>query len=480
MQKLANFIDGKYIAPQNGKYLDNINPATGQVYSLIPDGDALDVVDAFRSANKAFADWSAMPVQERADILLKIGDILMRRREEFAMAESTDMGKPYWLAYETDMMRAIQNFKFFANRIVQHQEQSSEMDGKGLNYSLREPIGVTGLISPWNLPLYLLTWKIGPALAVGNTAVCKPSELSPMTAYMLGEVFNEAGLPPGVCNIVHGRGPTVGDAIVTHPGIPLISFTGGTATGAVILEKAGRQFKKMGMELGGKNANLIFDDADLKKCLPMTLRSSFLNSGQICLCGSRIYVQEKIYDEFMSQFVAETKKLKVGDPKAKDTFMGPIVSQAQREKIMKTIEQAVSEGGKILAGGEALELEGEFKNGYFMRPTIIADLTDCSDIWQNEIFGPVVTVRSFKYAHEAVKWANNSQYGLAATIWTQNLSRAHKVARELKAGSIWINTWTKRDLRVPFGGYKASGLGREGGDHSIDFYTEQKNICIEY
>ena len=480
MQQLANFINGKYVPPKNGKFIDNFNPATGEVYAQIPDSDALDVVEAFRAASTAFEKWAKMPVQERTDILLRVADILSERRQEFAEAESRDMGKPLWLAREVDMNRAILNFKFFANRVVQHQERASHMDGQGLNYALHEPIGVTGLISPWNLPLYLLTWKIAPALAVGNTAVCKPSELSPMTAYMLGEVFNQAGLPPGVCNIVLGRGETAGDAIVTHPGIPLISFTGGTDTGAMILEKGGRKFKKMGMELGGKNANIIFKDADLKKCLPMTLRLSFLNSGQICLCGSRIFVQENIYDEFMEKFVADTKSIKVGDPFENETFMGPVVNREHKQKIVAAIEQAVGEGGKVVAGDEELDLPEKLKNGYYLRPTIITDLTDCSELWQKEIFGPVVTVRPFKYPHEAIKWANTSPYGLSATVWTQDLSRAHKVAQSLQAGTVWVNTWSKRDLRVPFGGYKASGLGREGGDDSIDFYTEQKNVCIEY
>jgi aminomuconate-semialdehyde/2-hydroxymuconate-6-semialdehyde dehydrogenase len=480
MQKIKNFINGEYVDPSNGKYLDNYNPATGEIYSLLPDSDALDVVLAFQAANKAFDGWSKMPVQERANILLRVADIIERRREEFARAESTDMGKPFWLANETDMNRVIANFRFFANRVVQHQEHASDMDGAGINYSLREPIGVTGLISPWNLPLYLMTWKIAPSLAVGNTAICKPSELSPMTASMLGEVFNEAGLPPGVCNIVQGRGETVGDALVSHPGIPLISFTGGTDTGAKILERSSRFFKKMGMELGGKNANIIFNDADLDKCIQTTLRSSFLNSGQICLCGSRIYVQQEIYNEFIEKFVAETKSLKVGDPNDKDTFMGPLVSKDQWSKVKYAIAQAKKEGGKVLTGEEEFNLPEKNKNGYFLRPTIISDLTDCSDLWQNEIFGPLVTVRPFKYKHEAIKLANTSSYGLSATIWTRNLNTAHTTAQQIKAGSIWINTWTKRDLRVPFGGYKASGLGREGGDYSIDFYTEQKNICVYF
>ncbi|MCB9027258.1 MAG: aldehyde dehydrogenase [Bdellovibrionaceae bacterium] len=480
MQQIKNFINGEFVAPQNGRYLDNFNPATGLVYSQLADSEAIDVVMAFKAAHKAFESWSKTPVQERANILLKIADIIERRRQEFAEAESLDMGKPLWLASEVDMPRAILNFRFFANRILQFQEKSSDMDGQAINYSRHEPIGVTGLIAPWNLPLYLMTWKIAPSLAVGNTAVCKPSELSPMTASMLGEVFNEAGLPPGVCNIVQGRGETVGDSIVTHPGIPLISFTGGTDTGAIILQKAGKMFKKMGMELGGKNANIIFKDAELDKCIETTLRSSFLNSGQVCLCGSRIFVQQEIYNEFMDRFVQATKNIKVGDPRDKNNFMGPVVSKEQKEKVLAAIAQAKQEGGKILAGEESLELPEANQQGYFVRPTIIDDLTDCSDLWQKEIFGPVVTVRPFKYKHDAIKWANNTSFGLSASVWTRDLKTAHSVAQELKVGTVWVNAWSKRDLRVNFGGYKESGLGREGGDDSINFYTEQKNICISY
>ncbi len=478
MQTIKNFINGEYVDSMSGRMMDNFDPSIGEVYSQMPDSEAVDVVMAFQAASRAFEGWSKTSTQDRAKILLKIADLIEAKKEELALAESRDMGKPLWLAREVDIPRAISNFRFFANRVVQHQEQASDMDGNGFNYSLREPIGVTGLISPWNLPLYLMTWKIAPSLAVGNTAICKPSELSPMTASMLGGIFNEAGLPPGVCNIVHGRGEVVGDTIVNHPGIPLISFTGGTDTGAIILERAAKHFKKMGMELGGKNANIIFKDADLDKCVLTTLRSSFLNSGQVCLCGSRIYVQQDIYDQFMEKFVEKTKALKVGSPSDSDVFMGPVVSREQLEKVQSAIAQAKREGGKILAGEEELRLAEKNKNGYFMRPTIIADLTDCSDLWQNEIFGPVVTVRPFKYKHDAVKLANTSSYGLSATIWTRDLNTAHKTAQQIKAGTVWVNTWSQRDLRVPFGGYKASGLGREGGDHSLDFYTEQKNICV--
>ena len=478
MIKIKNFVNGEYVEPQSGRYMDNYNPSTGEVYSQQPDSDEVDVAFAIQAAQKSFASWSSLPGAERSQILMRVADIIEERADELAEAESRDQGKPLWLAKKADLPRAVLNFRFFASKILHHQEMSTDMDGAAINYSLRQPLGVAGLISPWNLPLYLLTWKIAPALAVGNTVVCKPSEVTPMTAYLLGDILNEAGVPPGVCNIIFGHGHTAGATLVKHPGVPLISFTGGTATGEKILEMSAPLFKKTGIELGGKNANIIFKDADLKKALAMSLKSSFLNSGQICLCGSRMFVQEDIYEEFLREFVKETEALKVGDPLDADTFMGPLVSQEHRHKVLSCIEQARSEDGKILTGGVIPEMPEAFQSGYFLRPTVIADLTDCSDLHQREIFGPVVTVRPFKYAHEAVKWANTSPYGLAASVWTKDLKRAHKVAAQIQAGTVWVNTWMKRDIRVPFGGMKASGLGREGGDLSFDFYTEQKNICI--
>ena len=344
---------------------------------------------------------------------------------------------------------------------------------------MRQPLGVAGLNSPRNLPLYLLSWTIAPAIATGNTCVAKPSEITPMTAYLLGEVLQEAEVPAGVVNIVFGLGQKAGATLVEHPAVPLISFTGGTATGEVIQKAAAPFFKKISLELGGKNPNIIFDDADLKKCLPTTLRSSFQNQGEICLCGSRIFVQEGLYDDFLAKFVAETEKLKVGDPTNDENFMGPLVSRPHFDKVLGCVEKAKKDGGKVLTGGEPLNLGGELTEGYFMRPTIIADLDRCSEINQEEIFGPVVTVMPFKYAHEVADWANTVRYGLSASIWTNNISRAHKLAKKIEAGTVWINTWLNRDLRVPFGGQKASGLGREGGEDSLDFYTEKKNICVQ-
>jgi aminomuconate-semialdehyde/2-hydroxymuconate-6-semialdehyde dehydrogenase len=478
MLRLKNFINGEFLEPKSGRYLSNFDPATGKIYAESPDSDALDVVLAIQAANKAFAEWSETPAKERAKILFKIADILEAKINEFAEAESKDVGKPLWLAREADIPRAISNFRFFASAIITKQEMAADIDGQFMNYVLRQPIGVCGLISPWNLPLYLLTWKLAPCLATGNVAVCKPSEVTPMTAFMLASVLQEAGLPPGVCNIIFGKGESAGAPLVSHPGVPVISFTGGTETGVAIAKLAAPHFKKLSLELGGKNANIIFKDADLKKAVATSIRSSFLNSGQICLCGSRVLVQQDIYDEFMTEFKKQTQEIVVGDPKAVNTFMGPLVSLEQLQKVTAVVEQAKKENGKISVGGEPLKLEGEFADGYYFKPTIIEDLTNCSELWQTEIFGPVVTVMPFKYENDAVKWANTSSYGLSSSLWTQDLTRGHRVAAKIKAGTVWINTWMQRDLRVPFGGMKQSGLGREGGNYSIDFFTESKNICI--
>lgn len=479
MKKMANFINGDFVPPQEGRFLDNIDPSTGKIYGQIPDSSALDVVRAVQAANKVFLAWSCTAPRERAKILFRIADLIEEKSEALAAAESRDVGKPLWLAREVDIPRAAYNFRFFASLILGDTTMAADFEGKAIQYTLRQPIGVTGLISPWNLPLYTLTFKIAPSLAVGNVAVCKPSELTPMTAFMLAEIFNEAGLPPGVCNIVFGRGETAGAALVQHPGVPMISFTGGTETAEKIQAVAGPMLKRVSLELGGKNANIIFKDADLSKAIPMTLKSSFLNSGQICLCGSRLLVQDDIYDEFMTELRVQTKSIKVGGPQHPDTFMGPLVSEDQLKKVLSAIDQAQREGGRVTAGGRIpSELSEELKGGYFLEPTIIEDLTNCSDLWGSEIFGPVVTVMSFKYVQDAVRWANTSTYGLSASIWTKDVQRAHKVAAQIQAGTVWVNTWSLRDVRVPFGGVKRSGIGREGGEESLRAYTETKTVCV--
>ncbi len=479
MSKIQNFINGQWKEANTGKSIDKVSPVTGKVIYQMPDSDAVDVVQAVQAATKAFPAWSALTHYERSQFLSRIADRIQERAEEFALAETEDVGKPIELSRTLDIPRAVSNFRFFAGRLHHHEERSTEMDGKFLNYTLRQPIGVAGLISPWNLPLYLLTWKIAPALAMGNTVVCKPSELTPQTAFLLSEVMKEVELPPGVCNMVFGTGPSSGQPLVEHPGVPLISFTGGTATGEQISKSAAPFFKKLSLELGGKNSAIILKDADLKRAVLGTVRSSFLNQGEICLCTSRILVQEEIYEKFLADFSAEVDNLVVGDPLAKNTFMGPLISKAHFDKVQKVLHQAIDEKGKLTAGLGDTELGDQFKGGFFMRPKVIADLTQCSDVHQTEIFGPVVTIQSFKYPADAVKMANTTPYGLCATLWTQDISKAHKLAQNLQVGTVWINSWLQRDLRMPFGGQKASGLGREGGEHSFDFFSEQKTVCVQ-
>lgn len=478
MERLENFINGEYVAPKEGRYLDKYSPRTGAKIYELPDSSEVDVVSAIQAASKAFADWSKMKAVERSQILNRIADLVEKNLDELARAETEDVGKPLELSRTLDIPRVAWNFRFFASKILHKHEMASDMDGEAINYVLRQPVGVAGLISPWNLPLYLLSWKIAPALAFGNTVVCKPSEFTSKTAFLFGRILNEAGLPKGVCNIILGQGDPAGSYLVKHPGVPLISFTGGTATGQKIQEMAAPYVKRLSLELGGKNATIVLKDADLSKAVPEIARSSFLNSGEICLCGSKILVQQDIYEEFKTRFVEHVQTLKVGDPLEKDTFMGPLVSQPHFDKVQSLIEVAKKDGAKFLTGGKP-ELRSELSGGYYLNPTVIDDLTHCSELHQTEIFGPVVTINSFKYPHESVKWANTSPYGLSASVWTKNVTLAHKIAADLKVGTVWVNTWLKRDLRMPFGGAKASGLGREGGEHSMDFFTETKTVCVQ-
>eukprot|EP01122_Echinamoeba_exundans_P007749 TRINITY_DN2453_c0_g1_i3.p1 TRINITY_DN2453_c0_g1~~TRINITY_DN2453_c0_g1_i3.p1 ORF type:complete len:495 (+),score=95.46 TRINITY_DN2453_c0_g1_i3:24-1487(+) len=479
--KVTNFIDGKYVEPVGGSWLDNFDPTTGRVYSHVADSDEKDVQLAYEAAARAFPIWSKTPREQRAKILYKIADPIEARIDEFAAAESRDNGKPVALAKNMDINRVVANFRFFAGAILHHEDMSTQMDGVAVNYTVSQPVGVAGLISPWNLPLYLLSWKIAPAIACGNTCVCKPSEMTSVTAWMLGQVLNDAGLPAGVVNLVNGLGPKCGNAIVSHPSIPLISFTGGTATAKHIIIASAPYYKKMSLELGGKNPNIIFDDANLDTCVDVTVRSSFLNQGEICLCGSRLLVQEGIYPEFLKRFVAKTKALVVGDPKDPKTNMGALISKEHLAKVTSYVEMAKRDGGKIeTGGGRPAGLPAEFEGGYFLEPTIITGLDHSSCVVTEEIFGPVVTITTFKTEEEAIELANSVKYGLSCTIWTENSGRVHRVGLGVHAGTVWVNTWLMRDLRVPFGGVKQSGIGREGGKHSIEFYTEQKTICVRY
>lgn len=483
MLKIENYIGGELKAPLSGGYLDNYDPSIGAAYSLIPDSDEADVAQAIEAARKAFIGWSKTSPEARHDILMRISALIERDLDALAMAECVDNGKPLSLAKRVDIPRAIANFKFYATASMHTANESHETalpDGsRAINYTLRQPLGVVGCISPWNLPLYLFTWKIAPALASGNCVVAKPSEITPMTAYLLSQICIEAGLPPGVLNIVHGLGTKAGAAIVKHRDVKAISFTGGTATGEWIAREAAPKFKKLSLELGGKNPNIIFADCNYEEMLNTTMLSSFSNQGQICLCGSRIFVERPIYEKFHNDFVARTKALKIGDPLETETSIGAVVSEPHMQKILSYVDLAQKEGGTILCGGKQIKLDGRCADGYFIEPTVIEGLSHDCRTNQEEIFGPVVTIMPFDTEEEVLVYANSVRYGLAATVWTENLSRAHRVAEKLESGIVWINCWLLRDLRTPFGGVKDSGLGREGGFEALKFFTEEKNVCVK-
>jgi aminomuconate-semialdehyde/2-hydroxymuconate-6-semialdehyde dehydrogenase len=476
---ISNYIGGNFQAPLNGKYTDNINPATGEVYGQIPDSNEHDVQAAYEAAAAAFPAWSTTSAEERFKVLNRIAELIDANLDSLSLAETNDNGKPLWLSMKVDIPRASSNFRFFATGLMHFSTDSHHMEDRAINYTLRQPIGVVGCISPWNLPLYLFTWKIAPALATGNCVVAKPSEVTPMTSYLLSVICKEAGLPDGVLNIVHGAGPNCGSAIVKHPFIKAISFTGSTRAGKDIASIAVPMFKKISLELGGKNPNIIFDDCNWEKMMRSTIQSSFANQGQICLCGSRILIQETIYKKFKEEFIAKVKKLTVGDPLNEKSKQGAVVSKLHFDKVMSCIELAKQEGGKILLGGNAIHPEGRCANGYFIEPTIIEGLGANCRTNMEEIFGPVVTLQSFKTEEEALALANASDYGLSATIWTQDITRANRMAARVHSGIIWVNCWLLRDLRTPFGGFKNSGVGREGGWEALRFFTEPKNVCID-
>lgn len=479
MELIQNFINGKFIPASSGEVLPLINPATGENYATLPDSDEHDVKLALQAGKSAFEGWSCMDVDSRSKILNRIADLLEENLEQFAHAECLDSGKTLKSAREIDIPRAVANFRFFAAGILHFSSESHSMVKTALNYTVRVPLGVVACISPWNLPLYLFSWKIAPALAAGNCVIAKPSELTPMTAYLLCKLCNKAGLPSGVLNVVHGLGSKVGKAIVANPEITAISFTGGTSTGREIASIAAPMFKKLSLELGGKNPNIIFDDCNFDDAVSMTIRSSFSNQGQICLCGSRIFVQRGIYQKFKEAFVRKTQALQTGDPFDEHIDLGALISEDHLKKVTYYGKLAQDEGGNILTGGKPLILTGKLKNGYYYPPTIIENLKyDCRTN-QEEIFGPIVTLTPFDSEKEVIQYANSVVYGLSATIWTTDLSRAHRVALEIKSGVVWVNTWLLRDLRTPFGGMKQSGVGREGGDEALRFFTEPKNICIK-
>lgn len=489
MDTIRNYIDGAFGDARSGRTLEVVEPATGRVYASAPASDAVDVEDAVAAAKRAFPGWRDTPPSERSRVLLRLAELIEGNLERLALAESIDSGKPIALARRVDIPRAAANFRFFATAILHGSGEAYEthlpgMDGaeevRAINLVHRKPRGVAGLISPWNLPLYLLTWKIAPALATGNTAVAKPSEVTPMTASLMCELAGEAGLPAGVLNIVHGFGGEAGAALVSHPEVPTISFTGGTATGKMLAAAAGPMFKRMSLELGGKNAMLVFEDADVDAAAELACRAGFTNQGQICLCASRVLVHEKLHDAFVEKLVACARRLTIGDPLEEGTGFGAVVSADHRDKVLDAIGRARREGAAVvLGGGVPGGLPERCAGGFFVEPTIVTGLSADCGVERNEIFGPVVSVSSFADEGEAVARANSTEYGLAAVVVTKDLNRAHRVSRSLEAGIVWVNCWMLRDLRTPFGGVKQSGVGREGGVEALRFFTEPTNVCIK-
>ncbi len=479
MQKILNYINGELLPPQNGEFLDNINPATGEVYSLIPRSGTEDAEQAIKAAKEAFPLWSSLSKEERSEHVLKLAKLIEVHFDKLALAETRDNGKPLKVSQMVDIPRSKENLDFFAKEILNFSGELFDNQGHGDNQVFYEPLGVVTCISPWNLPLYLFTWKIAPALVAGCTVVAKPSEVTPMTAFLFGQICQEAHLPKGVLNIVHGLGSEVGEILTSHPDVKAVSFTGSTQTGQLIAANCAKTMKPVHLEMGGKNPNIIFNDCDFDKALSTTMRSSFANQGQICLCGSRIFVERPLYEKFKNKFVEKIKKLRQGDPENESTQQGAIVSKEHYQKILVCLDVAKKEGGIFLTGGNSLELEGKLKNGYFIAPTLIEGLSFNCQTNQTEIFGPVATIMPFDTEEEVLKYANSTQYGLSATIWTEDKEKAKRVASKIQAGIVWINTWLLRDLRTPFGGMKDSGRGREGGQYILKFFSNIKNICIK-
>ncbi len=477
---IQNLINGQFQAPIDGHYMDNYEPATGQVYALTPESNERDLQQAVAAAEQAFPAWANTAAEDKAKVLHRLADLIESNQDDLAKAETIDNGKPITLAKNVDIYRAAANIRFFANALTQFSSESHAMEDVAINYTLRDPLGVVACISPWNLPLYLFTWKIAPALAAGNTVIAKPSEITPMTAYLFSELCVEAGLPAGVLNVLHGTGPSIGAPLTTHPKIKAISFTGGSSTGTAIKLATANQHKKLSLELGGKNPTLVFADCDFDRTVEQVARSAFANQGQICLCGSRIYIERSIYKKFLHALVKQVEQIKIGDPLLDDTQFGALVSKSHMQKVLSYITLAQQEGGQVLTGGQSISIAGRCKDGYFVQPTLISGLDNRCRTNQEEIFGPVCTLQPFDHDDEAVSYANDSAYGLAASIWSQDINRCHRIAKQLNTGIVWINCWLLRDLRTPFGGMKASGSGREGGLEALRFFTEPKNVCVQF
>ena len=476
MRIIQNYINGKFVDAENT--IEDINPATGDIIAHIPKSSSNEVEQAVSAADLARKNWAKLSLEKRAIWLDRIADNLESKSEEIASLESLDTGKPISLARAVDASRSIANFHFFAEFARDYSDEKFEMED-AINHVVRKPVGIAGLITPWNLPLYLLSWKIAPAIVMGNTVVAKPSELTPLTANLLAEAIHEVGLPAGVVNIIHGLGSETGQAIVENPKVNIISFTGGTVTGRKVAETAAPMFKKLSLELGGKNATIVLEDTNLEKVIPDIARAGFLNQGQVCLCGSRILVSDKIWDDFVDKFVNYVKGMKVGDPSSEDSDLGTLVSLEHRDKVESYIHLAQREGGKILCGGKSPNLSSPFDKGAFLEPTVVSGLSHMSRTATEEIFGPVVTLHPFGTDEEAIEMANCTDYGLAGSVWTADSERGNQIAERIETGMVWVNTWLHRDLRVPFGGVKDSGVGREGGRWSLGFFSEAVNICVK-
>ncbi len=475
MQKILNFIGGEMRGPVQGRYFETDDPSVGAPYALVPDSGAEDLELAVAAAKKAFPAWRDLPAVERAQAMHKLADFLDKHQDEFARAECIDNGRPVAGCAAVNIARGSANLRFFAEEGIKFTDWTIKTE-QIESHILQQPLGVVATISPWNLPMLLFTWKFAPALAAGNCVIAKPSEITPMTAYMLSALATEAGIPAGVFNVLHGKGANIGAAITQHPDIAAISFTGGTVTGKTIYAAAAQQLKKVSLELGGKNPTIVFDDAVQSRAVNGAIAAGFSNQGQICLCGSRLLVQENVYEDFKKAFVAKTEKIKIGDPLLEDTQHGPMVSKEHMEKVLGYIDLAQQEGGKILTGGRRHIVDGRCKDGWFIEPTIIEGLPMECRTNQEEIFGPVVTMMPFKTEEEAIALANNVEYGLAASVWTRDQDKADRVAAQLESGIVWQNCWNARDLNTPFGGVKKSGVGREGGRRALEFFTEEKTV----
>lgn len=479
--EVNNYIDGRLQAPASGGWIDLYEPATGQSCGRVADSDANDLEQAVAAALQAQADWCSAGAEARAGWLHTLANLVEARAEQLARAESADTGKPLALARKLDIPRVAANLRFFAAAATQFSSESHAMGAAAINYTLRSPLGVVGCISPWNLPLYLLSWKVAPALAAGNCVIAKPSELTPVSAGLFAELCIEAGLPPGVLNILHGGGPGIGRLLTEHPAVRAISFTGGTRTGQLIAQAVAPTFRKLSLELGGKNPSIVFADCDFEHTVEGVARAAFTNQGQVCMCGSRILVEAPLYERFRDALVARVGRLKVGDPLEADTDQGALVSAGHQRKVLEHIAEARAAGGRLLCGGEAVVPAGErCREGWFVAPTLFEQLPPDCRANQEEIFGPVATLLPFDTEAQAVELANGVPYGLAATVWGRDIGRCHRVAATIEAGVVWINCWMLRDLRTPLGGTKQSGIGREGGFEAMRFFTEPKNVCVSY